>query len=75
MATAQFSQAGSSRGTARQSSGNSSLSMIPFLDQAQSAARQFALDYVQRTEVESGFELAVAGVKVWRRVIVEIHSD
>jgi hypothetical protein len=39
----------------------------PFLDQAQSPARELALDNIERAEVDRGFELAIAGVEVRAR--------
>ena len=47
----------------------------PFPDQVQSPARQLALDDGQGSDVDRDFELTVSGVKVWRRVIIEEHSD
>jgi hypothetical protein len=43
----------------------------PFLYQAQSPARQFALPDLQSAQVNRGFEFTIASVKVRRSVIVE----
>jgi hypothetical protein len=40
------------------------------LDQAQSPTRQFAMDHLRRADIDCSFELTVASVKVWRRMII-----
>jgi hypothetical protein len=47
----------------------------PFPHQIQSPARQLALNYLEVTDVNGGFELTVSSVKMrWRMVIVK-HAD
>jgi len=47
----------------------------PFLGELQRPARQFAPDYRQGPDVNRRFILTVPGVKVWRRVVIEEHSN
>lgn len=47
----------------------------PFPYKAQSAAWQFALHYLECFDRDGRFELAVPGMKVWRRVIVKEHPN
>jgi hypothetical protein len=47
----------------------------PFLDQVQSPTRQLTLKDRRCPDIDGGFELAIAGVKVWRGVVVVEHTD
>src|SRR5579871_3616767 len=47
----------------------------PFAHQIQSPAWQLALDYLQATDVNGGFELAVSSVKMRWGMVVVIHAD
>ena len=47
----------------------------PFLDQVQSPSWQVPFEDIQCSNVHGGLKFAVTGVKVWRRVIIEKHTD
>jgi hypothetical protein len=47
----------------------------PFLDRAQSTARQLTFEDFEGFDADRGFELALASVKVRRRMVIEVHSD
>jgi hypothetical protein len=47
----------------------------PFQDQAQRPVQQLPLKNFQSPKVDGGFKLAISRMKVWRRMIVEKHSD
>lgn len=47
----------------------------PVLDQAQSPARQLTLHDIETGEIDRRLVLTISGVKVWRRMVVEKHSN
>jgi hypothetical protein len=71
MAAAQFLTVRHSRGIAA----NLPSTHRPFQDQAQRPVQQLPLKNFQSPEVDGGFKLAKSRMKVWRRMIVEKHSD